>query len=84
MRKKGVRMMPHVIVKMFKGRTEEMKQNMAEEITKAIVKSLNVNESSVSVAVEEFDPDEWNEAVYNPDIIDKEHTLYRKPGYKPQ
>jgi len=77
-------MMPHVIVKMFKGRTEEMKQNMAEEITKAIVKSLNVNESSVSVAVEEFDPDEWNEAVYNPDIIDKEHTLYRKPGYKPQ
>jgi len=77
-------MMPHVIVKMFKGRTEEMKQNMAEEITKAIVKSLNVNESSVSVAVEEFDPDEWNEAVYKPDIIDKEHTLYRKPGYKPQ
>ncbi|HOQ06481.1 MAG TPA: tautomerase family protein [Clostridiales bacterium] len=76
--------MPHVIVKMFKGRTEEMKQNMAEEITKAIVKSLNVNESSVSVAVEEFDPDEWNEAVYKPDIIDKEHTLYRKPGYKPQ
>ncbi|HEY8349841.1 MAG TPA: tautomerase family protein [Clostridia bacterium] len=75
--------MPHVIVKMFKGRSEEMKQNMAEEITKAIVGSLNVEESSVSVAVEEFERDEWTEAVYKPDIIEKEHTLYKKPGYKP-
>lgn len=75
--------MPHVIVKMYKGRTEEMKRNVAEEVTKAIVKSLNVNESSVSVAVEEFEPEEWNEAVYKPDIIDKEHTLYKKPGYEP-
>ena len=44
--------MPHVIVRMFPGRSEEMKQNMADEITKAIVKSLNVDESSVSVAME--------------------------------
>lgn len=75
--------MPHVIVKMFPGRSEDMKQNMADEITKAIVKSLNVNESSVSVAVEEVERDKWNEAVYKPDITDKENTLYRKPGYKP-
>jgi 4-oxalocrotonate tautomerase len=75
--------MPHVIVKMFPGRSEDMKQNMADEITKAIVKSLNVDESSVSVAVEEVERDKWNEAVYKPDITDKENTLYRKPGYKP-
>ena len=72
--------MPHVIVKMYKGRTEEMKRNMAEEVTKAIVKSLNVNESSVSVAVEEFEPEEWNEAVYKPDIIDKETYVVQETG----
>ncbi len=75
--------MPHVIVKMYSGRSEEMKRNMADEITKAITKSLNLDESTVSIAVEEVEPDKWNEAVYKPDIIDKEHMLYKKPGYTP-
>ena len=75
--------MPHVIVKMYSGRTEEMKIDMVNKITKAITESLNLSDSTVSVAVEEIEPEKWNEAVYKPDIIEKEHLLYKKPGYTP-
>jgi len=75
--------MPHVIVKMYTGRSEEMKRNLVDEITKAIVKSLGVNESSISVALEEIEPDKWSETVYKPDILGKENLLYKEPGYTP-
>lgn len=75
--------MPHVIVKMYTGRSEDMKTDMVNRITKAITDSLNVDQSTVSVALEEVEPDKWNEAVYKPDIIEKEQLLYKKPGYTP-
>ena len=75
--------MPHVIVKMYTGRSEEIKRNLTDEITKVITRSLNVSDSSVSVAIEEVEPEKWKEAVYKPDIIEKEHLLYKKPGYTP-
>jgi 4-oxalocrotonate tautomerase len=75
--------MPHVIVKMYTGRSEDMKIDMVNKITKAITDSLNVSESTVSVALEEIEPEKWNEAVYKPEIIEKEHLLYKKPGYNP-
>lgn len=73
--------MPHVIVKMYKGRSEEMKRDMAEKVTRAIAESLSLNESSVSIAIEEFEPEKWDKEVYEPDIIGKSDTLYKKPGY---
>ena len=76
--------MPHIIVKLYKGRSEEMKQDMVANITKAVTESLAVDESSVSIALEEFEPEKWNEEVYQPDIIKKGHILYKKPGYVPK
>ncbi|HEX2946479.1 MAG TPA: tautomerase family protein [Clostridia bacterium] len=75
--------MPHVIVKMYKGRSEALKKDMAEKVTKAITESLSVNESSVSIAIEEFETENWDKEVYEPDIIGKSETLYKKPGYTP-
>jgi 4-oxalocrotonate tautomerase len=75
--------MPHVIVKMYKGRNEELKQQMVDGIVKSITGSLAIGEESVSVAVEEFEPERWNEEVYQPDIVQKEEILYKKPGYRP-
>ncbi len=75
--------MPHVIVKMYPGRSEEMKIDMADKVTKAIIESLSVDESTVSVAVEEIERENWNDAVYQPDIKQKEQMLYKKPGYTP-
>jgi len=75
--------MPHVIVKLHAGRSEAQKSSLADEITKAVTKSLGCAEASVSVSIEDVEPADWAEAVYRPDIAAKPATLYKKPGYDP-
>jgi len=75
--------MPHVIVKLSSGKSEEQKAKLAEEITKAVMDSLNYGEEAVSVAMEEIDPKDWTEKVYKPDILAKPEQIYKKPGYEP-
>ena len=75
--------MPHVIVKLYPGRTEEQKKRLADEIVRAVVEIAKCAEKSVSVAIEEVNPDDWTEKVYKPDILNSAHTLYKKPGYNP-
>ena len=75
--------MPHVIVKLWPGKTEQQKKRLADAIVKDITDVLNASEDSVSVAIEEIASDEWTEKVYDPDIRDKSDTLYKKPGYGP-
>ena len=74
--------MPHVIVKLWPGRSEEQKTLLTDKIVKAVMEELNVEEEYVSVAFEEVTKDKWTEEVYNPDIVEKEKTLYKKPGYE--
>jgi 4-oxalocrotonate tautomerase len=73
--------MPHVIVKMKVGRTEEQKRRLTEEITKDLIAICNVAETSVSIAIEEFPRDEWDAAVYEADIVPNWEKLYKEPGY---
>lgn len=75
--------MPHVIVKLYAGRSEQQKTNLAEEISKAVMAVLKADEASVSVAVEDIKPDDWAEKVYRTDILGKPGTIYKKPGYNP-
>jgi 4-oxalocrotonate tautomerase len=74
--------MPHVIVKLYPGRSEQQKIRLAEQIVKDVVEIIKCDESSVSVAIEEIKSSDWAEKVYKPDIIDKADTLYKKPGYR--
>jgi len=76
-------MMPHVIVKLYPGRTEQQKIRLAEEIVKDVVAIAKCEEKSVSVAIEEISPEDWAEKVYKPDILDNQKNLYKKPGYNP-
>ncbi len=75
--------MPHVIVKLYAGRSEQQKARIAEEVTKAVMAGADCAEQSVSVSIEDIEPDDWVEKVYKPDIIAKSDTLYKKPGYNP-
>jgi 4-oxalocrotonate tautomerase len=75
--------MPHVIVKMYSGRSEQQKLEIAEAVAQAVMASAQCAERSVSVSVEDVDPDDWVETVYKPDIIEKPDQLYKKPGYDP-
>jgi len=75
--------MPHVIVKMYAGRSEEQKARLAEEVTKAVIAGVGCGEQAVSVSIEDVDPANWTEQVYKPDIAANPDRLYKKPGYNP-
>jgi 4-oxalocrotonate tautomerase len=72
---------PHVIVKLYPGRSEEQKIQLAEAIVKVVVAIAQCDEQSVSVAIEEIAPADWAEKVYKPDILTPRGKLYKKPGY---
>ena len=75
--------MPHVIVKLWPGKSERQKRKLADEITKAVMSTLRYGEESVSVAMEEVEAADWTEKVYKPDILAKRDRLYKEPGYEP-
>ncbi len=75
--------MPHVIVKLWPGKSERQKKRLAEEITKAVVTTFGYGEESVSVGFEEVSSREWTERVYKPDVLGRPETIYKKPGYDP-
>ncbi|WP_374572617.1 tautomerase family protein [Phenylobacterium sp.] len=75
--------MPHVIVKLWPGKTEAQKRALADAIVRDVTQILNYGEESVSVGFEEVAPGDWSARVYAPDIQAKWDTLMKKPGYGP-
>ncbi len=73
--------MPHVIVKLWPGKTKKQKAELAKRIAKDVMDLLDYGQESVSVAIEEISSREWAERVYKPDIIENWGKLYKKPGY---
>ena len=75
--------MPHIIVKMYPGRSEEQKEELARKITRDVVEVSGCEERVVSVSIQEVEPDQWAETVYRPDILESDVPRYREPGYNP-
>ncbi len=78
--------MPHLIAKLYPGRSEQQKIRLAEQIVKDVkdvVAIVKCEEKSVSVAIEEIKPEDWAEKVYKPDIVNNWEKLYKRPGYNP-
>ena len=73
--------MPHVIVKLWPGKSEQQKNRLAEAITKDVMDILHYGAESVSVAMEEVKSQDWVEKVYKLEIKDNLDKLYKKPGY---
>ena len=73
--------MPHVIVKLWPGKSEAQKHRLAERITQAVMEVLDYGDESVSVAFDEIGAKQWKERVYEPDIVQQSERLYKKPGY---
>jgi len=74
--------MPHVIVKLWPGKSEAQKARLAAKIAQDVIEVFDYGEESVSVAMEEVKSSDWAKQVYRPDIKDKWGTLYKKPGYE--
>ena len=73
--------MPHISVKMYPGRSDKQKAELAEAIVQDVMDIVGAGRSSISVAIEEIPPQEWRAKVYQPEIIEKSDNLYVKPGY---
>ncbi len=65
--------MPHIDIKLFPGRSDEMKKAAAEKIVEAAAAELNAPKDAFSVAFTDIEKDVWNETVA--DKID-EATLF--------
>ena len=76
--------MPHVIVKLWPGKSDDQKQRLTETITRGVMETLGYGEDTVSVGFEEVAPAEWTPKVYDPDIAGKWATLTKQPGYGEQ
>lgn len=74
--------MPHVIVKLWPGKSQSQKQQLADAIADNVTTILGYGPDSVSVGFEEVSSRDWRDKVYLPDILDKPSTLLKNPGYK--
>ncbi len=74
--------MPHVIVKLWPGKSEDQKKRLADKIAKDVMDVLKYGEESVSVGFEEISSKDWKDKVYQRDIKDNWDRLYKKPGYE--
>jgi 4-oxalocrotonate tautomerase len=73
--------MPHVIIKLFPGRTEEQKETLTRRVVDVIEETAGVDEKAVSVSFEEVSPEDWDELVVRPDIAEKRDQVTKFPGY---
>ncbi|MCB0374370.1 MAG: tautomerase family protein [Lewinellaceae bacterium] len=74
--------MPHIIVKLWPGKSESQKKKLAEALVTAVQSVIGYGEESFSVAIEEVEAKDWAEKVYRPDIVAQQEKLYKEPGYR--
>lgn len=74
--------MPHVSVKLYPGRSEAAKAELARAMAGDVKAILKCSGEAVSVAIEDV-PADWTEKVYEPEIAGKRDKLFKKPGYGP-
>ena len=76
--------MPHVIVKLWPGKSDQQKRRLSDAILRDVTQVLSYADESVSVSFEEVSPSDWTEKVVGPDIIAKWESLTKEPGYGPR
>jgi 4-oxalocrotonate tautomerase len=73
--------MPHIIVKLWPGKSADQKARLSDAFVESVTSILGYGEASVSVALEEIVPGEWKSKVYDPDILGSWDQLTKQPGY---
>ncbi|BBJ62931.1 MAG TPA: Tautomerase PptA [Enterobacter asburiae] len=74
--------MPHVDIKCFpRDLNDEQKTALAEDIAEVIIRHFNSKDSSVSVALNQVNQEDWKEQVWDTEIGPKLDELIKKPGY---
>ena len=74
--------MPHIIIKMLKGRTDEQKTMAAEKVAAALTDAIGCDPKHISVSVEDYTPQQWQD-VFRADVTESTH-IYKEPHYDPK
>ncbi|MBP0972434.1 MAG: tautomerase family protein [Oscillospiraceae bacterium] len=74
--------MPHITLKMLKGRTDAQKQLAAEKLAAALTEAIGCNPTHISVSVEDFTPEEWQEQ-YRIEVAENDNIVLT-PDYDPK
>ncbi|HEY8389922.1 MAG TPA: tautomerase family protein [Clostridia bacterium] len=75
--------MPHISVKMLKGRTEAQKEKLATELAKTLQNVLGIGDTHISVSVQDYTAQEWQE-VFKQEVTDNMQNIRIKPKYDPK
>ena len=73
--------MPHVEIKCYPGRTEEVKKACAEKVAADVAETLGCPATAVSVSIKEIPQEDWKDKVFNGQIMADKNSLYVEPGY---
>ncbi|GHB13419.1 tautomerase family protein [Salinicola rhizosphaerae] len=73
--------MPHLTLKLASGRSEAVKQQLAEAFTRDLVEIAGAEPGQVSIAIEDVDIQDWRRLVYEPIVAPVLPVLYKQPGY---
>lgn len=74
--------MPHITIKMLKGRTDEQKKAAAEKLSAALVEAIGCNPTHISVSVEDFTPEDWQDQ-YRQEVTENQNLVIM-PDYDPK
>jgi len=55
--------MPHIAIKLYPGRTDEVKKDLAEKTRDFFVKEMNLDAKYFSVEINETEKENWDEEV---------------------
>lgn len=55
--------MPHISIKLYPGRTEEVKKDLAEKTRDFLMKEMAMDAKYFSVSIEEIEKEKWQEEV---------------------
>jgi 4-oxalocrotonate tautomerase len=75
--------MPHFDVKCYpKHLTEAQKSSLRHALIEVAVAHLKAQPSDVSIRYTEIPAEEWQEQVWEPEILPHMDELLKKPGYR--
>ena len=75
--------MPHIGIKMLKGRTQEQKEKLAAALVRTLTKELGCFEHYVTCTIEDFDAVQWQK-VFEEEVTQKQDKVFKKAEYDPK
>lgn len=75
--------MPHISLKMLEGRTPEQKKQAAQALAAALQGALGVDARWVSVSVEDYTPEQWQEE-FKREVTENAENVLVAPAYDPK